>query len=185
MRLSIPPTPFDAKKHSFFPLHCSRFAFCSRSLPLDSLLRPQPWTISRWAMISVSRILYPRNQVQFFLLSLSSFHPHRCCTRYHGWSVTVWSIGHVISIKSRCERREAVVHRFEWLAWTIALQLKLFFSLFRLSVLSFFFFFLLLFARLFFIAHSVRLRCRWIYIFPFRRSYYSRNIGRDVASLVG
>lgn len=61
----IDPSPFNAKNRSFFPAHCSRFAFCSRrsSIRLAVATTPAMGTISRWTMISVSRI--------FLLLSLS------------------------------------------------------------------------------------------------------------------
>lgn len=102
----IDPSPFNAKNRSFFPAHCSRFAFCSRrsSIRLAVATTPAMGTISRWTMISVSRIFLLLSLSPSLLLPLLHTSHGLLRARYHGRSVAVWSIGHVISIKNRWQR---------------------------------------------------------------------------------
>lgn len=101
----IDPSLLSTRKPTLFSRRIVRGSrFVPAALPLDSLLRPhQPWERyldERWSLFPV---YFPSS------LSLSLF--STACTshgllraRYHGRSVAVWSIGHVISIKNRWQR---------------------------------------------------------------------------------
>lgn len=123
----IDPSLLSTRKPTLFSRRIVRGSrFVPAALPLDSLLRPhQPWERyldERWSLFPV---YFPSS------LSLSPF--STACTshgllraRYHGRSVAVWSIGHVISIKNRWQRN----------GWCIDSNDPLRFELFFLLLLS-------------------------------------------------